>query len=64
MALMFLQYVVIFEARRAKEILEIAEPFAGDIIHCAYFSSENPDTAEKLCHLVHELEKREPEVIE
>ncbi|KAF6203137.1 hypothetical protein GE061_003553 [Apolygus lucorum] len=57
-------YLIIFEAKRAKEVLDVAEPFASDVLHLAYFTSDDPGTAEKICHLLHELEKKGEEVIE
>lgn len=58
-----LQYVIVFEASRASEVLEVAEPFADDVIHLGFFTTDNPETAEKICHTIHDLEKKGPEVI-
>ncbi|BES94531.1 glycerol ether metabolic process [Nesidiocoris tenuis] len=56
-------YVIVFEASRASEVLEVAEPFADDVIHLGFFTTDNPETAEKICHTIHDLEKKGPEVI-
>ncbi|CAH1398176.1 unnamed protein product [Nezara viridula] len=50
-------YVVIFEARRAREVLDTALQFASNVMHVGFFDSENPDEAEMICQTVHEYER-------
>ncbi|XP_024215994.1 uncharacterized protein [Halyomorpha halys] len=50
-------FIMIFEAKNAKEVLDAAEPYAPHIMHIAFFDSIEPQTAKKVCQTIHELEK-------
>ena len=51
-----LQYVVIFEAQRAREVLDTAMQFAPNVMHVGFFDSAEPSEAQMVCQTIHQYE--------
>ncbi|XP_014271524.1 uncharacterized protein [Halyomorpha halys] len=50
-------YVVIFEARRAREVLDTALQFASNVMHVGFFDSVDPDDTVMVCQTIHQYER-------
>ncbi|RZF48222.1 hypothetical protein LSTR_LSTR006189 [Laodelphax striatellus] len=55
------RFIMIFEATKAKEVDEIVQEFASEVLKLGFFDSVDPETAKHVCKGMSDIEKLLPE---
>ncbi|XP_039283973.1 uncharacterized protein LOC111047970 isoform X2 [Nilaparvata lugens] len=55
------RFIMIFEATKAKEVDELVQEFASEVLKMGFFDTVDPETAKRVCKGMSDLEKLLPE---